>query len=242
MKNSLTVKKNNFKRFLDTISQINESAIFNVKGGLLSSLVTTPDRTLFLYGELDGVESSINRNLNIPNIKRLVRVLDSIDGENLEFIIENNNIQYKSTALKFKYHLYEDGFIAAPPAGMVDKVKNFAGSSGISFEITKESLRSIIVGSAFATGSDKLYLYTEEGRLKGELTDKVKCNVDALTIDLGPLDHEISPLPFTVENIKIIETLSDKISCKITPTNNVLAVESAKEDIKLLYILTPRVL
>lgn len=241
MKNTMFVKKNPFKRFLDTVSQINESAIFAVKDGIFSSCVNTPDRTLILYGELAGVESSINRSLNIPNIKRLVRVFDAIDSDTMEFVIENNNIQYKSSTLKFKYHLYEDGFISGPPAGMVDKIKKSNGGS-VKFELTKESLRSIISGSAFATSSDKLYLYSEDGRLKGELTDRVKCNVDALTIDLGSFDGTLEPLPFAVDNIKVIETISDKVTCKINPSNGVLSVESKKDDIKLLYILTPRVL
>ena len=41
------------------------------------------------------------------NVKKLKLVLDAIEGESVDLVINQNNIQYKGTDIKFKYHLHK---------------------------------------------------------------------------------------------------------------------------------------
>ena len=81
-------------KYLEAISKINESTILNANQdlGLISSLVSSADNTLILYSELSNIEVNYNGSINIPDIKKLTRVVDSIDTKDVSLLINSNNI------------------------------------------------------------------------------------------------------------------------------------------------------
>lgn len=224
-------------RFLESISKINESTILTVKNGedgLITSLVSSADNTLILYGELTGVDVNYSGTLNIPDLKKLIRVVDSLDTQNLSLNINNNNIEYKGKSLKFKYHLYEDGFLKNPALD-IEKIKKF--NYDISFTLKKEQMNAIIKGSTFATETNKVYLYTEDGSLKGELTDRARHNTDVFALDLGEVDFNLPPLPINFDNIKLLSFLSDEVKFGINEEFGVTIIDILNNNIKLKYIV-----
>jgi len=224
-------------KYLEAISKINESTILNASQdhGLISSLVSSADNTLILYSELSSIRVNYNGSINIPDIKKLTRVVDSIDTKEIKLLINSNNIEYKGKSLKFKYHLYEEGFLTKPSIN-IDKIKNF--NYDIKFTLKKDVINSIIKGSTFASETNKLYLYTEEGHLKGELTDRARHNTDVFAIDLGEVDFSLSPLPLNFDNIKLLSFISDDINFGINTEYGVTVIDIINNDIKLKYILT----
>lgn len=224
-------------KYLEAISKINESTILNASQdhGLISSLVSSADNTLILYSELSSISVNYNGSINIPDIKKLTRVVDSIDTKEIKLLINSNNIEYKGKSLKFKYHLYEEGFLTKPSIN-IDKIKNF--NYDIKFTLKKDIINSIIKGSTFASETNKLYLYTEEGHLKGELTDRARHNTDVFAIDLGEADFSLSPLPLNFDNIKLLSFISDDINFGINTEYGVTVIDIINNDIKLKYILT----
>jgi hypothetical protein len=224
-------------KYLEAISKINESTILNANQdlGLISSLVSSADNTLILYSELSNIEVNYNGSINIPDIKKLIRVVDSIDTKDVSLLINSNNIEYKGKSLKFKYHLYEDGFLTKPSIN-IDKIKSF--NYNVKFTLKKDTINSIIKGSTFASETNKLYLYTEDGRLKGELTDRARHNTDVFAIDLGEVDFELSPLPLNFDNIKLLSFISDDINFGINTEYGVTVIDILNNTIKLKYIIT----
>ena len=224
-------------KYLEAISKINESTILNANQdlGLISSLVSSADNTLILYSELSNIEVNYNGSINIPDIKKLTRVVDSIDTKDVSLLINSNNIEYKGKSLKFKYHLYEDGFLTKPSIN-IDKIKSF--NYNVKFTLKKDTINSIIKGSTFASETNKLYLYTEDGTLKGELTDRARHNTDVFAIDLGEVDFELSPLPLNFDNIKLLSFLSDDINFGINTEYGVTVIDILNNTIKLKYIIT----
>lgn len=227
-----------FVKFLDAISKINESAIVNVQEGnpgLLSCLVTSADNTLILSAELNSVTTNFSGTNNIPDIKKLIRVVDNINSKDINITVNSNNYEYKGNSIKFKYHLYEDGLLAKPTIN-IEKIKSF--KHDISFTITKDVLQAIIKGSTFATETNKVYLYTEDGDLKAELTDRARHNTDALCLDLGKVDFELKPIPLNLDNIKLLSTLDQKINIGINTDYGVCIFDIQFNGIKLKYIIT----
>ena len=225
-------------KFLESISKINESTILTLsegKTGLLTSLVSSADNTLILYGEILGVDANYNGTLNIPDLKKLIRVVDSLDTQDLSLTINNNNVEYRGKSLKFKYHLYEDGFLSKPAIN-VEKIKSF--NYDINFILKKEQISSIIKGSTFATETNKLYLYTQDGRLKGELTDRARHNTDVFALDLGEVDFTLSPLPINFDNIKLLSFIGEDIKFGINTEYGVTIIDISNNSIKLKYIIT----
>lgn len=224
-------------KYLEAISKINESTILsaNQESGLISSLVSSADNTLILYSELSNIEVNYNGSINIPDIKKLVRVVDSIDTRDINLQVNSNNIEYRGKSLKFKYHLYEDGFLSKPSIN-IDKIKSF--NYNVKFSLKKDIINSIIKGSTFASETNKLYLYTENGSLKGELTDRARHNTDVFAIDLGEVDFTLSPLPLNFDNIKLLSFINEDINFGINTEYGVTIIDILNNNIKLKYILT----
>ena len=227
-----------WNKFLEAISKINESAILEVKQGipgLITSLVSSPDNTLLLYSELETEGANFNGSLNIPDLKKLSRVMDSVQSGDIIFIVNNNNIEYKGKDIKFKYHLYEEGFLSKPAINL-EKIKSF--TYNITFNITRSTLQSIFKGSAFANNTNKIYFYTHEGDLKAELTDRARHNTDVFCLSLGEVDFNLQPIPLSLENIKLLSILGDSITFNINTEYGVSIVDIVDKNIKLKYILT----
>lgn len=230
-------KRPEFVRFLDAISKINEAAIVNVQSepGQLSCLVSSIDNTLILSAELGNVDANFSGTNNIPDIKKLIRAIDSIATKDITLTVNSNNYEYKGDKIKFKYHLYEDGLITKPSIN-IEKVKSF--KFDISFQLTKDVLQAIIKGSTFATETNKVYLYTEEGSLKAELTDRARHNTDAFCLDLGEVDFELKPLPLNLDNLKLLSTIGKEINVGVNTDYGVCVFDIEATDIKLKYIIT----
>jgi hypothetical protein len=224
-------------KYLEAVSKINESTILSTDQnlGLVTSLVSSADNTLILYSELGDTDVNYTGTINIPDIKKLTRVIDSVDTKEIDLNINSNNIEYKGKALKFKYHLYEDGFLVKPSIN-IDKIKSF--TYNINFTLKKDIFNSVIRGSAFASETNKLYLYTENGRLKGELTDRARHNTDVFALDLGEADFTLSPLPLNFDNIKLLSFIGDDINFGINTEYGVTIIDISNNNIKLKYIIT----
>lgn len=231
-------KRLEFVKFLDAISRINESAIVNVQEGdpgQLSCLVSSADNTLILSAEINSASTNFTGVNNIPDIKKLIRAIESISTDNISLNVNSNNYEYKGKNIKFKYHLYEDGLLVKPSLN-IEKIKSF--KYDIKFELTKEVFQYIIKGSSFATETNKVYLFTEDGQLKAELTDRARHNTDALCLVLGDADFELKPLPLNIDNLKLLLLIDGKISVGINTDYGVSVIDIESNDIKLKYIIT----
>ena len=81
-----------------------------LKKDKLTSLVSSIDNTLILYSEYT-IPSEFEDTLNVPDIKKLSRVLDTLEDDEVNLKINSNNIEYTGSDIKFKYHLFEEGFL-----------------------------------------------------------------------------------------------------------------------------------
>ena len=220
---------------LDAISLINNSCILNVSPTNLTSLVSSPDNTLLLYSEYGDIESSYEGKLNLPDIKKLARVIDNISESSPTLLVERNNIQYKDSQIKFKYHLFDDGFLTNPRVNL-EKIKQFECDAN--FTLTKQQITKLIKNSSFTSNVNKVYLYTENGFLYGEITDKAKHNTDAICLNLGSAEYNLNPIALVLDNIKLISFIDDNVSVKVNTKFGVVVVDIVKNSIKLKYIIT----
>ena len=83
-----------FSQYLDSVSKINDSAIFNITPNGISCLVSSIDNTLILSTEFKAPQDIITV-INVPDIKKLHRVIDTIDRKEFELSINKNNLEYK---------------------------------------------------------------------------------------------------------------------------------------------------
>ena len=227
--------KSEFLRFLDAISKINDTGvIFDIKNNKISSLVSSIDSTLILYSEYLS-KSSFEDVLNIPDVKKLRNVLDTVDEDTINLTINSNNIQYSGSGVKFKYHLYEEGFITKPNVNL-GKISKF--KFDIKFNLDKPTLSRLFKGSTFASETNKIYFYTEKGNLMAELTDRSRHNTDNFTIGLGTADFNLDPIPVNLDNIRLLSGINNEFEVKINTEYGVIVFDIEDKDIKLKYIIS----
>ena len=236
MVRTLKVKsKSEYLKYLDTISKINDTGvIFDVKDDKLVSLVSSLDSTLILHSEYKS-NFQFNTTLNIPDVKKLRHVLDTIEEENIDIEVNSNNLQYSGNGVKFKYHLYEEGFITKPNIN-IDKINKF--KFDINFSLNKATIQRLFKGSTFASETNKIYFYTEDKNLMAELTDRARHNTDNFTLSLGRVDFELEPIAVNLDNIRLISLLNDDIRVKINTEYGVVVFDIEETNIKLRYIIS----
>lgn len=194
--------------FLIPLSKLTENSVIKVRKNQFSALSSSNDGTLIIncvYDQENDVDDTLY--LNVPDINRLVKVLNCIETESVELAFNNNNIEYKSKTVGFKYHLLEDGIID-PPTVDINKIKNI--DFDVRFNVQPDTINQLIRASTFTTETDKIYISTANETVNATLTDRQRHNVDSFTQEIstkytGPdLKKELA---INFETIRIISSI-----------------------------------
>ena len=225
--------------FLFPLSKVNNSCVIKVTKTGYNCLLSSADGSLILYCKLKQEVDCDDVSLNIPDLGRLIKILNCIDEENVDLHFTDNNINYKSTDIRFKYHLLEDGIISSPSIN-IEKLKSIDYNSG--FKITNEAFLNLIKSSTFATDTDKIYLYTKDGRVYGELTDHEKHNSDSVTRCLanGHYGDEITDaIPVTFDTIRIVaNNRAQQVEVLVNTSLSILTFNVNTDNVKNVYVVT----
>lgn len=225
--------------FLAPLSKVNNTCVIKIAETGYSSLLSSADGALILYCSFKE-KLDIEGTLNIPDLGRLIKILSCINSdETIDITFNDNNISYKSDDIRFKYHLLEDGIILAPPIN-IDKIKEIDYNTVI--EITHESFLNLLKSSTFAVDTDKLYFFTKDGHVYGELTDQQKHNSDSVTRKLAgqyqgdPITDSI-PISFDVMRT-IANNRAEKIKVLVNTDLSILTFEVNIGNAKNVYVVT----
>lgn len=228
------------KYFLSPIGSINNSAIVNIGTDGLVSLVSGDDKTIILYAKYDtSMEVDDNVSLSLPDLGRFVKILQCIEGPGVSLDVEDNNISYRSSDMRFKYHLLEDGILSQPPIS-VDKINSLQFDTV--FELKRSSFLNLIKSSTFAVNLNKVYFLTKDGCVFADIDDKQAHNVDSVCIKLcdeftgAPI---VDPLPISFDTIRRLSTLrSTAVVVSINTKLNVMSFRVNNNGIHMNYIIS----
>ena len=235
MEKKLLIKNpDEFLKFLDCNSKISDSSILEVTSDKISSLASSADNTLILHSEYTA-NTGFNDTLNIPDLKKLYRVIDTIQSEDITLQVNSNNIEYNGSGIKFKYHLFDEGFLSKPSLNL-DKINSF--KYDITFTISKDIIQQVFKGSTFASETNKLYFYTDNGNIMAELTDRARHNTDKFSISLGKADFNLKPIPVNFDNIRLLSIINNDITVNINTEYGVIIFDIEQSNIKLKYIIS----
>ncbi len=228
------------KSFLSPISKISDASILELSDSKLKCLTCTSDNSIIYYVEFP-IETQISTSLylNCPDIKKLIKAIDTIKSSNdLSFEVEENNLSYKDSSIRFKYHLQEDGIIKKPKLNL-DKLNVTEFHS--SFCLKGEDVRELIRGSVFSTDSNKAYLSSNEEGVYAELTDKTRNNIDTITIKISDnvIGDAIDNLPLNFEIFRIMDIGTiDDINVKINNKIGLVLFDFQNNYNKTMYIMS----
>jgi len=237
----ITVNNQHFKKlFLEQISKISDNCVITVIENLLKCKVSSPDNSVILGIELniDNTDDSEKEVfLNVGDIKKLIRAFDCVSAEKVTFTVDNNNINYKDSSIKFKYHLLEDGIINQPKVNL-QKLEQLEFDS--SFTLNDRSLNELTKCSTFSSDSNKIYLTSENSVLRGDLTDRSKFNVDSLEINISNdfTGTPVNNLCLNFEIFRIVSTCKfNALQCNISSKLGVVLLTFTNNIIKVKYVV-----
>lgn len=209
--------------FLSPISKLAENTVIKVRDKEIVSVSSSSDGTLIVnctFKQENEVDETIF--LNIPDINRLIKVLSCVETDDLNLMYDNNNIQYKSKQIGFKYHLLDDGIIETPSVDL-NKIKSIDFS--FRFKIDQQSINQLVKGSTFTTETDKIYFHVDDGNVMASLTDKQRHNVDCYTQCVAESykgDLNGKELALSFETMRIISSIRfDDLIVNVNPELNV---------------------
>ena len=199
------VKKDFADNFLSVISKAVDIVSIKVNKDGLYAVCNKPDTSIILLGKYNyPIAIEEETSLNIGDIKKLLRVIDCIEEDNIVFKVNSNHLHYKSSSIQFKYHFLDDAIV---PKVTLKRDKIEALTLDTFFDIEYKKLQEILKASSFTTETNKIYLYGQSDGIYCELGDKERANTDNIslkitdTIEGQPLNQGI---PFNLDIFRVL--------------------------------------
>lgn len=245
MKFNFRVKKTELvQHVLSLIGRVvDNTVLFLNKDGLYS--ICTNQQTgsglvLYInYKEQNFLDTEETYKLFLPDIKRFSRLLECVEQETMVLQVEDNRIFYKDDTFKFNYFLLEE---TALPKNIlnVEKIKKLSFDHNFKLQVSK--FNELVKGSAITVDSDKLYLYTKEDNVYGELNDRERQNINNIEYKLSTsfegskIDH---PIAIGLENVRLFAgTKADVYQVKINTLLKIVCFECSFNNVELKYIIS----
>lgn len=221
--------------FLRPISALTESVVIkNVNNQFIC--IANNEQGLILCATYNtGITDTIQ--LNIPNVKRLEKVISFIETDDLKLDYKANALSYKDKKIRFKYHFLDDNIIQSPKLSM-NKINSL--TSEIEFKIDYSKISELAKGAAFVSESDKLYFNLSSEGVHGEITDKSNSSVDSYSILLTEENVNVEksfPVHFDIVRL-LANTSGEEVTVKINTEMGFCLFEVDNGVSKLKYIVS----
>lgn len=227
--------------FIGNLAKIADTGIVKIKKDKLSCITATGDNTIITYSEYTrpSADDDTDTTLNIPDFKKLHRLLCLLEQETFTLKVDANSISYTSDDIKFKMHLYDDGILASPSVN-VDKINSISISS--IFDIKLSEIRSLAKSSFLLPDIQKIYFTFKDGKVYGEVTDKSQHNVDSFS---KLLTEKISgvqinkTIPVSIEVLRLLTSVkTETITAKFSNDLGILIFDVKCDNLFTKYIVS----
>jgi hypothetical protein len=181
VKHEFILKHTDFvQNFLLPISKLSDDIVLTVASDKITTVCSTVDTGVVMCAEHKG-SFNVNNDikLNIPDVKRFLKLLDSLEVEDIRLTVKDNHLSYKDKKIKFNYFLLEDGFINKCP---VSPSKIRALESDVEFNLTSEKLSELLRSQSIVTDATKVYFFVNDNEVYAELNDRERQNINNITL------------------------------------------------------------
>jgi len=229
------------QKFLLPISKLTDHVSLIPKENLLLAVCASSDGSVVLLATLKleiPLPDSVGR-LNLPDVKKFVRLLDCVEDNSIKLQLKDNHIHYQTPQFKFNYFLLEDVYIQKCPVNP-EKINQLSYDS--EFTLSNFKFQELLRGSTIATDSDKLYFYTKDDQVYAELNDYERQNINNLTYLISDSFKGMpikTGIPLNLENIRLLAGLRvDSFRIKINNSLKVTLFECSDENVSVKFIIS----
>jgi hypothetical protein len=239
--NILSVNKESFiQKFLSPVSKLADNVSLSIVDDTISAVCASQDGSVVLLASYK-IDTPIKKipKINLPDIKKFVRLIDCIETDNIILTIENNCLKHVTPSFKFNYFLLEDNYMQRCPINP-DKIKQLKHDTA--FIIPNTKFNEILKGSSIATDSDKLYFYTKDDNVYCELNDLERQNINNITylVTNKYVGESLkNTLPLNLENIRLLAGVKcNEFIIKVNNELKVLFFEVQEKDIDIKFVIS----
>jgi DNA polymerase III sliding clamp (beta) subunit (PCNA family) len=239
--NILSLNKESFvQKFLLPISKLADNVSISIDDDEVYATCASQDGSVVLLAsyKTDTAVRGIPR-INLPDVKKFIRLLDCVDHDNIALTIENNHLKYTTPSFKFNYFLLEDNYMQRCPVNP-EKIKQL--KYGTAFLLPNTKFNEVLKGSSIATDSDKLYFYTKNDKVYCELNDLERQNINNITYlvaDKFVGETIKNTLPLNLENIRLLAgTKCNEFTVKVNNELKVTLFQIEERDINIKFIIS----
>ena len=220
--------------YLRPISALTEAIIIKNNDNKLECIANN-EQGLIIYASYD-IELKDDIVLNIPNVRKLEKVLSFIEGNEVDLEYKSNSLSYKDKKLRFKYHFLDDNIIQAPKLS-VSKIMSLPHN--ITFKIDSGQITELAKGAAFVAESEKLYFNIADNEIFAEITDKSNSSVDSYSIKVADIEDDTNvSFPIHFDIVRLLGSANgDEITVKINTDQGLSMFEIENATTKLKYIV-----
>jgi hypothetical protein len=239
--NILSLNKENFvQKYLLPVSKLADNVSLSFNGEEIITTCASQDGSIVLLATYKaGVAVKGITRINLPDIKKFIRLLDCVDVNELALTIQGNHLNYESSSYRFNYFLLEDSYMQRCPVNP-EKINKLKYDSG--FLLSTAKFNEVLKSSSIATDSDKLYFYTKDDKVYAELNDYERQNINNITLlvaDKFVGEPIKSALPLNLENIRMLAGLkADNLTVKINNDLKVTLFQIEEQDINIKFIIS----
>jgi hypothetical protein len=239
--NILSFNKESFiQKFLTPISKLADNVSISFNDEEIFTTCASQDGSIVLLASYTA-ETPIKGipRINLPDVKKFIRLMDCIEEENVVLSIIDNHISYETPSQKFNYFLLEDSYMQRCPVNP-EKIKKLKYDTGFILPSTK--FNDVLRGSSIATDSDKLYFYTKDSKVYAELNDYERQNINNITYlvsDKFVGEPIKNTLPLNLENIRLLAGLkSNELTVKVNNELKVTLFQIEENGIDIKFIIS----
>ena len=241
MTNILSLNKESFvQKFLLPISKLADNVSITIDDNEVFTTCASQDGSVVLLAsyKTDTAVKGIPR-INLPDVKKFVRLLDCVEDSNIALTIDDNHLKYTTPAFKFNYYLLEDSYMQRCPVNP-EKIKKLKYDTA--FILPNSKFNEVLKGSSIATDSDKLYFYTKDSKVYCELNDLERQNINNITYlvtDKYVGEDIKNTLPLNLENIRLLAgTKCNEFTIKVNNELKVTLFQIEEKDIDIKFIIS----
>jgi len=239
--NILSLNKESFvQKFLLPISKLADNVSLSIDDSEIFATCASQDGSVVLLAsyKTDTAVKGIPR-INLPDVKKFVRLLDCVEENSIALTIENNHLHYATPSFKFNYFLLEDNYMQRCPVNP-DKIRKLKYDTAFLLPNTK--FNEVLKGSSIATDSDKLYFYTKDDKVYCELNDLERQNINNITYVVADkfVGEQIkNTLPLNLENIRLLAgTRCSEFTVKVNNELKVTLFQVEEKDVDIKFIIS----
>jgi len=239
--NILSLKKETFvQKFLLPISKLADNISISFNEEEIFTTCASQDGSIVLLASYK-TDTSIKGlpRVNLPDVKKFIRLLDCVEEDNIALTIENNHLRYTTPSFKFNYFLLEDSYMQRCPVNP-EKINKLKYDTAFILPVTK--FNDILKGSSIATDSDKLYFYTKDDKVYCELNDLERQNINNVTYlvaDKYVGENIKNTLPLNLENIRLLAGMKcNELVVKVNNELKVTLFQVEEKDVDIKFIIS----